>query len=268
MLEIISCFAQQVFSVVGIIAIFGLLCALSRKIFVSLLGNVGWFIINYVTGIIGTPIHELSHAFFNVIFGHKITKIDLYSPNDGDDALGYVAFNYNDKNIYHLIGLFFSGIGPIIGGSAVIILLMYFLVPDLYYTLSMDLEVISTSTNFIEGYIEIFSSTIPNLFDSVNLSNFWFWLFLILSLMIASHMELSLADIQNASKGLIVLLVALLVIDIILYIVDSSILLSITDGFSYFGMYLSRVLFIGGLFNIFLVLIAIVIRVIDRIIRI
>ena len=89
--------------------------------------RISYVVINYITGWLGTPVHELSHAFFHIIFGHKVTKIDLYSPNDGDDSLGYVEFYYQEKNLYHRIGLFFAGVGPILGGGAVILLLMMFL---------------------------------------------------------------------------------------------------------------------------------------------
>ena len=264
MLDILLNYIQQVISTIGIIFAFGLLFAFCRRMFCKLLGNVGVFIINYVTGWIGTPIHELSHAFFHVIFGHKVVKIDLYSPNDGDDSLGYVSYLYNERSLYQKVGLFFSGIGPLIGGSAVIMLLMMILAPELHNNLSNDLHTIINTSTYVEGYYEMFLTTITEIFNPEYMNSLWYWIFLILSIMIASHMELSLPDIKSAGKGLAVLLIALLVVDIVLYIADPSIVLSMTAATSYFGLGLGGILIIGAVFNLLLLIIALIIRVIRR----
>ena len=264
MLDILLNYIQQVISTVGIIFIFGLLFSFCRTTFCKLLGNVGVFIINYVTGWIGTPIHELSHALFHVIFGHKIEKIDLYSPNDGDDALGYVAYRYNEKSLYQKIGLFFSGIGPLLGGGAVIILLMMLLTPDVYNGVFNNLVTTVSTGNYIEGYFEMFLANILTIFNPENMGSVWYWIFIILSLMIASHMELSLPDIASAGKGLGVLLLLLLVVNIVLYIINPSIVYAMTNGTLYFGLGLGGILVIGAVFNLLLLGIALVVRIIRR----
>ena len=264
MLDILINFIQQVIFTVGIIFVFGLLFSFCRKTFCRLLGNFGIFIINYVTGWIGTPVHELSHAFFHVIFGHKVEKIDLYSPNDGDDALGYVMYRYNEKNLYQKIGLFFSGIGPLIGGSAVILFLMVILTPDVYNNLTNELNAIINTSNSLEGYLDIFLTSVSIIFDPIYMESFWYWLFLILSLMIASHMELSISDIVSAGKGLVVLLIILLLVDIIMYLVEPSVVTSITNATIYFGSNLASILIIGAVFNVLLLFFAMVVRMIRR----
>ena len=57
------------------IYVIGFIIAIINKIFYKLTGYSKAFI--YGTGIIGTPIHELSHALFCVIFRHKILEIKL-----------------------------------------------------------------------------------------------------------------------------------------------------------------------------------------------
>ena len=63
----------------------------------------------------GVAVHELSHAFFCIVFRHKITKLVLFSPEE-DGTLGYVNHTYNSRSYYQRIGNFFIGTGPIWGG--------------------------------------------------------------------------------------------------------------------------------------------------------
>ena len=262
--EILLNYIQQIFSTIGLIVLFGLFFSLCRKLFCSLLGSVSYIIINYVTGWIGTPVHELSHAFFNIIFGHKITEIDLYSPNDGDDSLGYVKFNYNDKNVFHLIGLFFTGIGPILGGGVAILLLMLILVPDLFYSIMSSSETVVDYSNILNGYFNIFEVTITNVFDPNNMNNILYWLFMILAIMIAAHMELSIADISLARIGIGILLVFILIGDIILYLISPDVVYLITESTTYFALFMGTILIMGAFFNLLLILIALFVYCIKR----
>lgn len=50
-----------------------------------------------LTGLIGIPIHELGHAYFCLIFGHKIKNIKLFSFSSFEYSLGYVNHSYNPK---------------------------------------------------------------------------------------------------------------------------------------------------------------------------
>ncbi len=102
------------------IYVVGFIISIINKLFYKIAGTSKAVI--YGTGIIGTPIHELSHALFCVIFLHKITEIKLFQINSEDGTLGYVKHAYNKKNIYHLIGNFFIGVAPILIGTIILIL--------------------------------------------------------------------------------------------------------------------------------------------------
>ena len=86
--EIFSAFLMQFVFTVGIIVLFGLIIAMLNKIFYRNLAGFG-MLPCYLTGFIGTPIHELSHALFCIIFGHRIHEIKLFQIG-GDGTLGYV----------------------------------------------------------------------------------------------------------------------------------------------------------------------------------
>ena len=263
MTEIFVNFILQIISTFGVIALFGLLFSLCRKGFCKLLGNTGVFIINYVFGLVGTPIHELSHAVFCLIFGHKIKGINLYSPSKFNSSLGSITYAYD--NFFHRIGLFFIGIGPVLGGSAAILFLMYLLVPNLYGTLIANINQLTIDNNFFINYVAVIGDTVPAVFNKVYFDNECYWIFLVLALMIASHMELSASDISGAKLGLAFLSVLLLVVDAVVYVVAPGLLEAITFITFYFGLFMAKILIIGAIFNIALLIVAVIITLFLRI---
>ncbi|MCX6239761.1 MAG: hypothetical protein NTY07_19820 [Bacteroidia bacterium] len=72
---------------------------------------------------LGCSVHELSHAFFALIFGHKISEVELFKPNSNGESLGHVSHSYNKKSIYQKIGNFFIGISPLLFGGVVLFLI-------------------------------------------------------------------------------------------------------------------------------------------------
>lgn len=66
---------------------------------------------------LGVMVHELGHAFFCIVFGHKINDMRLFKPGS-DGTLGYVNHSYNPQSRYQVIGNFFIGTGPGESGRA------------------------------------------------------------------------------------------------------------------------------------------------------
>lgn len=172
-----------------------------------------------VTGLIGTPIHELSHALTALIFGHKITDIKLFQRPDRDGVMGYVNHAYNAKNIYHQVGNFFIGIAPIFGGLLVIMALMGLLLPQVLESLmavmtqGMVVETLSMAS--FAGVFTAYWELLKLIFAWDNFHNLSFYLFLFLATCISAHISLSPADIKGAFKGLIFIFVILLILNAI-----------------------------------------------------
>lgn len=269
-MEILTNFLYQIVFTVGVIVAFGLLIALCRKAFCKIVGDNGTKIL-LITGAVGTPIHELSHALMCLIFGHKIVEMKLYQPNAEDGTLGYVNHSFNKRNLYHQIGNFFIGVAPILCGSGVLLGLMYLLVPDVYSEVMAELQFIGLlSTDFLDastyaGYLDLFWEIITDIFDFTNSGNIFWWIFLILSLMISSHMELSVADIKGGLMGFLYLAGVLLVADIILYFISLSALESVTAAMTSFSLSIASFLAISGIFSGVMVLIALAITGVTKI---
>src|SRR3989304_2061427 len=128
---LLATFGQMASLFAGVF-IFGLLIHFfSQLTFKSLeraFGRVGIYFVAWL----GTPIHELGHALFCVIFGHRIVKIELFKPDPVTGTLGYVDHKWNRHNPWQVLGNFFIGIGPVILGCAVLFTTFYFLIPNSY----------------------------------------------------------------------------------------------------------------------------------------
>lgn len=219
----------DLFRLFGNIIIFGfilyLLSSMTRRIFAKTLGAKTEL---YITGWIGTPIHELSHALFCVIFNHQINDIKLFTTKS--DTIGYVLHSYDSRSWYQQIGNFFIGVGPIIIGALIVYFLFLLLAPELkenIFSVNIDYDksagilnmIYSVISNIFISILNIFSNIVKNIFASRSYKNIGFWIFIYLSISIASHMELSPADISHAWKGMLVIFAVSLIFNTFLLIV-------------------------------------------------
>ena len=237
----------DLFQLFGSIIIFGfvlyVLSSITRRIFAKTLGSK---IEVYITGWIGTPIHELSHALFCLLFRHKINDIKLF--NTKSDTIGYVLHSYDSRSWYQQIGNFFIGVGPIIVGTLIVYLLFLLLAPELKenvfampsikYKQVFNSEILSIvyytiSSIFIYTY-NIFVNIIKNIIVNSSFKSITFWIFLYFSIAIASHMELSPADISHAWKGIIVIFAVSLIFNTFLIIMKVFFKFDIPSSFYVF----------------------------------
>lgn len=211
----------QIVTVMGAFLFFGtilyILARTSRKIHVN---RFGYGADLYITAWIGTPVHELGHALFSILFGHKIHDISLYSPNN-DDCLGYVSYSYNHKNPWCLLGTFFSSIGPILLGSLVIYFMVKLMLPN-GQTIINILSGIRADFSSFNGFMNLVGSivvavppTLNELWNAISIGGWKVWLFIYLSICISAHMELSPADFKCAIPGVVLVIVVALIINLI-----------------------------------------------------
>ena len=263
MTQLIVNFLFQLFYYVVLILLMGFIIGLLNKLFYSLLYNNR--VVCFITGLIGTPIHELSHALMCIIFMHKIEEMRLYRiSNDG--VLGYVDHTYNKKNIYAASGNYLIGAAPIIVGSVIIYLLTIFLLKDMGLAINNEVHnFVSSPISFNSFYILIKTTTI-NLFTSFSFS----WqslLYIFIVLCLALHMNLSNADIKCALLGLPFLVVILALVNVLLYYLLVNWYEPFLNIMFLGGSYLLVTLLISLLFSLVLVLFASLIRLIIVILK-
>lgn len=203
---------SQLVWLLGLLFIFGLILYIfARFTRITYVKSAGQKLDIIFTGWIGTPVHELGHAIFCIIFRHKIVEMKLYRPNAEDGTLGYVNHAYNPRSTYQKIGNFFIGVGPIIFGALMLYAAFYYLVPNMDSIFSNIESHSQALVNSVRGqYNGILASlwgttkaTLTNLFNANNFSDYKFWIFLYLAICISSHMQLSPPDIKGAAGGLI-----------------------------------------------------------------
>lgn len=254
----------------GVVMVFGAAIALCRHLFVKLMGYSG-LIILLVTGAVGIPVHELSHAAMCILFGHRIEEMALYRPNLSGEMPGYVYHAYNKRNLYHQIGNVFIGIAPILCGSGVLLLLMRWLVPDIFGTVMgifhemRLLDANWTSAETYMAYGNALKDMVLAIFSPDYLSSVRFWVYVVLAVSISCHMELSLSDIRAAAKGMAYLSVLVLAFDAILFVVSRKTLATVTATMLAFSSTIIGFLTISLVFSLAFLAFAFAWRVLHKI---
>lgn len=147
------------------------------------------------TGIVGTPIHELSHAVACVLFGMKILDVSLYSPNPLTGTLGYVRFSYRPHSGIHALGRVVQGMAPMIT-SAVLLILVFSLGDEMGRPGSMPLHV------WVWDSVRVTASSAGEVFFSG-----WEGALLVVGMsLLALHLIPSVSDIQVSLGGLFLVL--------------------------------------------------------------
>jgi hypothetical protein len=224
---LVATFSQMASLFAGVF-IFGLLIHfISQLTFNSLEKSFGRRGVYFVAWL-GTPIHELGHAIFCVIFLHKITGIGFFKPDPLTGRLGYVSHTWNRASPWQVLGNFFIGIGPVILGCAALFALFYLLVPDSHRawdSITAMVKEVDSGTS-VGSYFRVLGDSSLALagliFTAPNLASWQFWLFLYLAICIASNTRLSPADMKGALAGLGCIVLPFLLLNLIGLLVGSG----------------------------------------------
>lgn len=251
----------QLFYYIGGVVLVGYLISLINKTFYKIFPTIT---VCYVTGFLGTPVHELSHALMCVVFGHKINAIKLFQIGSEDGTLGYVQHSYNQKNIYQVIGNYFIGTAPIFCGSALLLLAMRYLAPTAFFNTYANLDeyivllqVDFSSLLLTEG-LKVVGAVIVSVFSAMLTDGFLWWLFLIIAFCLALHMNLSGPDIQGSIKGCLLLIVLIVALNLILGF--TPIYNDFLDVMNLGGGYLFTALLLSLIFSLIMLAIGILLR--------
>ncbi len=254
LVEYLIAVASQLVFTIGIVFLFGYIIALCNKTFYNKIGSDKAC---YITGFIGTPIHECSHALMCLVFGHKINEIKLFQISSRDGTLGYVNHSYNPKNLYQRIGNLFIGIAPIFVGALLIGLLRRLLLPSVVM-LTLDVShgiSVGSIVDVMVGTLSSFATTVGG----------WrFWVFVLLSSLISTHMTLSSADIKGSKDGLIFFIVAVLVMNAICLLIGGGAMHVVTSFFVGIGSTLLSYLLLATIISLVSILFAVIIGTVLR----
>ena len=246
-------FVQLAFTV-GFLMLYGGFISLCNRCFYDACGDTAFGIVR-ITGYIGTPVHELSHALMCVLFGHTVKKISMFGDSRRSRTLGYVEHTYYRGNLYHQIGNFFIGISPVLAGGLVILLLVRVLTPDIYF--GMRTETAHIGAAFAAGFdggavlslLGGVGSMMGALFSLDNFLSWRWWLCMLIVFSIAIHMEVSRSDILSGIRGLSVISAMLLVADIILGLLFPKALAAVTSACVTAGIFIALLMLIPAVFS-------------------
>ena len=190
--------------------------AMSAAFSPSIFGHRISRVIFKLTTIVGTPIHELSHAIACVLFGHKITGIKLLDLSFKNSTLGYVNHSWNTRSVYQSIGCFFIAIAPLITAS----LIVYFSFVHnqwprtMFYTDNLGIQqtIWIVLTNAASQVIDWFLASTQNIGSFGQL---------ILVSIVCFHCIPSKTDFHNAAKGSFIVAIVAIVVFVLGFWVNS-----------------------------------------------
>jgi len=184
--------------------------------------RLGWRAV-LLTGWLGVPIHELSHLACARLAGHRIVAWRLFSPDPASGTLGYVRHAYSKRSLWQLSTNTLIGLAPVIGGGAVLLLLLSGMTPAGYLAQMFDLSLaldFSGASAFPSQHgkhvLELLLGSTSGLLQAVwSAKTAWLPLQLYACICVASHLAPSRRDLAldfRSCCALIIVLAAAVVI--------------------------------------------------------
>lgn len=211
---LLSAFVRQCVLGFGLVAVLGVLLALSQRwIFIYLFRVIGLRGVVWWTGWLGTPIHELSHVVVALACGIKVTKVQLYDPDPTDGKLGFVRYikpELKPTQLHKVVGTFLLGIAPLFGGGLVLLAVLHLVCPGAPLVFEgarkYAQQVVSAPPDVVlAGFLQLAKTTYQAIFLNGALS--WRpWVFLYVAMCVGAHLAPSRADLEGGLVGFLVVL--------------------------------------------------------------
>lgn len=180
-----------------------LLHGIERVLTARLVSRFGWRGV-LLTGWLGVPVHELSHAAACLLFGHRIERVRLFAPDRRTGRLGDVRHAWDRRSLYQQVGRFFIGVAPLAGGGLALWLLTWAFGSSgstpLPASQAVDLSSLPGAT------MDRISALLHDLSQPGRLSDLLTWLYLYLCLCVGAHMAPSGTDLKGGWPGFWLLL--------------------------------------------------------------
>ena len=266
-LDYVVFFLEMLFYTIGAVVICGLVVGLCERLFLYLMGpGVGRGVV-IGTSIIGTPIHELSHALMCLIFRHRIQEVKLWQPSSEDGTLGYVTHSYNPRNIYQNLGNLFIGLGPIFGGLGVLTLCMFICFPNTLENYWISASYMVRAGEGVGNILMEGLRIIPNMFKEFSGESIPVWariIGLLVMFSVSLHINLSLADIKGAATAIPLYLVLILIPTVIISLIGYVAMDTVRAALQTFSALMFALFTIVFVFVLIQLAIALVVHILRR----
>ncbi len=218
----------------------------------------------HITAAIGTPVHELGHALFCPIFGHRIDELRLWSPTAEDGLYGYVNHSYKRRSLWANLGNLFISAGPIFSGMGVVVLTLFLCYPaqwKAFFFAIGEVGELGAIVTVLPRHLGTLIASLPSAFSEHPVRAI---IGLIVMLSVALHISLSVQDIKTSLSGLLIYVLLTLPVTAILM------LFGLTE--SVHGFLVRGICFLLSLFSLVLtlclvwILIALIFRLLRRLI--
>ena len=196
------------------------------------------------TGVIGVPVHELSHYIACRVFMHNVERVELFRPKKGlrDGVMGKVIHSREKGNVYQMVGDFFIGVAPVITGSFLLYILMTLYLGSEANIFKMIIDIEGSmemikNMDFIKYMFHMLTSGIDITFLIIKSPELFTIKGIIIMFMIYSiaiHLSLSKRDISNSSNAVIVVIPVIIILHVVLGFL----------GFDFAGLFMKMVTYL------------------------
>lgn len=201
----------------------------------------------YSLSMVGTTVHELSHALTASLFGCHITEMKLFDPSPTAPVRGYVQYSYNGNSAIQRLGQLVIGIAPLLFGSVILMLLGWWLIgADIFAPWGVLLGAQVDGAQLMQAASQHAASWVAALNPeawmtattmlwrtlSAEATNPSLYLFLLVAAAIGSGMHVSSTDAKTLFTGLVTLAGAALLLNLFLIWALPDLVVTIYSAFA------------------------------------